>query len=90
MQVLESLTFEDPGDPAGLHLSLGHDGSEGMDEAHDRQCGVLQIWRENVLVQTHTVARLLQCVFRQVWKIIVVTGGKDNRVHLQGATVRRS
>lgn len=88
--MLESLTFEDTGDPAGLHLSLGHDGSEGMDEAHNRQRGMLQIWRENVLVQTQTVTRLLCGVFRQVWKIIVVTGGKDNRVHLQRDAVRRS
>lgn len=83
IQVLESLTFEDTGDPAGLHLSLGHDGSEGMDETHDGQCGMLQMWRENVLVQTHTVSRLLHGVFWQVWKIIVVTCGKDNHVHLQ-------
>lgn len=88
IQVLDSLTFEDTSDPAGLHLSLGHDGSEGMDEAHNSKSWVLQIWRENVLVQTHSVARLVHGVVWQVRKIVVVTCGKHNRVHLREEGVR--
>lgn len=80
--MLDNLTFEDTCNPASLHLSLGHDGSEGMDETHDSQRGMLQVRRENVLVQTQTVARPLHVV-RQVREIIVVTCGKHNCVHLQ-------
>lgn len=52
-----------------------------MDEAHNSQSWLLQIWRENVLVQTQTVARSVHGVVWQVRKVVVVTYGKHNRVH---------
>lgn len=51
---------------------------------------VLQIWRENVLVQTQMVARPVHDLFRQVRKIVVVTCGKHNGVHLWEEVVRWS
>lgn len=59
-----SFTFEDTCDPAGLHLSLGHDGSKSVDETNDSQSGMLQVWRKNVLVEPHTVPRL---VYSTAW-----------------------
>lgn len=41
LQKLNSLTFKDTGDPAGLYLGLGHDGSKGVDKTHNRQRGML-------------------------------------------------
>lgn len=81
-QVINSLAFEDTCDPAGLHLSLGHDGSKGMDETHNSQSGMLQVGRKNMLVQTHAVPRLVHGIARQEGKVIVVTCGEHNRVHL--------
>lgn len=77
-----NFTFEDTCDPTGLHLSLGHDGSKGMDETHDSQSRMLHVGRKNVLVQTHTVPRLVHNIARQEWKIIVVTCGEHNGIHL--------
>ena len=77
-----SITFEHSGYPAGLHLSLRHDGTQGVDETHDSQSGMLQVGRKNVLVQTNTVSRLVHGVARQEWEIIAVTCGEHNGVHL--------
>lgn len=77
-----SLTFEDTRYPAGLHLSLGHDGAKGMDETYDSQSWMLHVGRKNVLVQTNTVSRLVQSIARQEWKIIAVTCGEHYSIHL--------
>lgn len=77
-----ALTFEDSCDPASLHLSLGHDGSQGMDETHHRQRRMLQVRGKHVLVESHAVATPVQAVPRQVWEIAVVAGGENNGVHL--------
>lgn len=77
-----AFTFEDPCDPASLHLRLGHDGSQCMNKTHHRQRWVLHVWRENVLVESHTVATPVQAVSRQVWEIVVVASGKHNCVYL--------
>lgn len=77
-----SLTFEDTSDPAGLHFSLGHDGSKGMDEAHYSQSGMLHVGRKDVLVQTNTVPRLVQSSVWQVRKIVAVTCGEHDGIDL--------
>ena len=77
-----SLTFEDTCYPAGLHLSLGHDGTKGMDETYNSQSWMLHVGRKNMLVQTNTVSRFVHSIARQEWKIIAVTRGEHNRIHL--------
>lgn len=76
------MTFEDPCDPAGLHLRQGHDGSEAMDETHHCQCGMFQVRGKHVLVESHAVATPVRAFPRQVGEIVIVAGGKDNGVHL--------
>lgn len=76
LQKLNSLTSEDTGDPAGLYLGLGHDGSKGVDKTHNRRCGMLQVGGKYMLVEAHTVAALVHDVAWQVWEIIVVASGK--------------
>lgn len=77
------LTFEDTSDPARLHLSLGHNGSEGMDEAHHSQRGVLQGGWEHMLVQANAVTTLVHGIARQEGEVIVVPCGKHNNIHLR-------
>lgn len=77
-----ALTFEDPCDPASLHLRLGHDGSQCVDETHHRQRWMLHVGREHVLVESHAVAAPVQAVLRQVREVVVVAGGKHDCVYL--------
>ncbi len=81
--MIKTLTFKDTRDPAGLHFSLGHDGSKSVDETHNSQSGMLQVGRKNMLVEPHTVARLVYNIAWQVWKIIVVACGEHNDINLQ-------
>lgn len=81
-QTLLAFTFEDPCDPASLHLSLRHDGSQCMDETHHRQRWILHVRREHMLVESHTVATAVQAIPRQVREIVVVASGKHNCVYL--------
>ena len=76
------ITFEDTSYPARLHLSLGHNGSKGMDETHHSQCGVLQGGWENVLVKAYTVPSLVHCILGQEGEIIVVPRSEHDDIHL--------
>lgn len=54
-----------------------------MDETHNSQSGMLQVGREDVLVQAHAVARLIQSTVWQKGKIIVVSCGEHNGIYLK-------
>ena len=54
------LTQQQVEEPASLQFSDGHDGSDGLHETDDGQCGVWEAGREDVLVQPHSVVPHLQ------------------------------
>lgn len=54
-----------------------------MDETHNSQSGMLQVGREDVLVQAHAVTRLIQSTAWQKGKIVVVSCGEYNGIYLK-------